>query len=420
MSEDDGVVRVALIGAGGRGQGYAYWIQRHPERARLVAVAEPDEHRAGLIRAGHPDVRRYPSWTDLLADDTLAFDMAIVATQDRFHREPVLALAPRGVAVLVEKPIAPTLEECREIVAAVEDAGIVFGVCHVLRYTGYTDAVKEIVDSGLLGTIVSIEHLEPVGWWHMAHSYVRGPWRREDESSPMLLAKSCHDLDWISYVTGIEYDQLASFGRLSHFTPDHAPVGSAARCVDCAAEPDCPYSAPKLYLPVVRERGAAWPVSAITDGDTEDDVWAALRTGPYGRCVYGCDNDVVDNQVVAFTGRGGETGTFTMMAFTEQTHRKSRIFGTHGRLECDGDTLDVLDFRTGERRVIDVGATGSNAASGHGGGDDGLMDAFVAAVAAGDPSLVRSGPRDSLASHAAVFAAEQARREERVVRAPTR
>lgn len=409
-------VRVALIGAGNRGQGYAGWIAKHPERARLVAVADPDDHRRGLIAASHPDVVAYRDWQSLMADSAADFDMAIVATQDRFHREPVLALAERGTAVLVEKPIAPTLEEVREITAAVERSGILFGVCHVLRYTPFTNELKDIIDTGVLGDIINIEHLEPVGWWHMAHSYVRGPWRKESESAPMLLAKSCHDLDWISYVTGIRYDRIASFGKLGHFTAENRPPLAADRCVDCPLEPECPYSALKLYLPVVRDQGAVWPVSVITDGADEASVMEALRTGPYGRCVYDCDNDVVDNQVVAFTGRGGQTGTFTMVAFSEQTHRKSRIFGTHGRIECDGETIDVLDFRTGKRRVHYVGGSqGSNAADGHGGGDAGLMDAFIAAVATQDRSLVRSGPADSLASHAAVFAAEESRHTTQIV-----
>ena len=410
-------VTVALIGAGNRGQGYVGWIARHRDRAKVVAVADPDPHRRSLVQAAHPEAVAYKTWAELLADPDAVFDMAIVATQDQFHREPVLALAERGTAILLEKPVAPTIEEVREVIAAVKAAGVIFGVCHVLRYTPYTEQLKDVVDSGVLGKIVNIEHLEPVGWWHMAHSFVRGPWRREDTSAPMLLAKSCHDIDWISHVTGIEYDQVASFGKLTHFTAENRPAEAADRCLDCPLEPTCPYSAPKLYVPLVRAEGSVWPVSVITDGDTEEDVLEALRTGPYGRCVYDCDNDVVDNQVVAFTGKDGETGTFTMCAFTEQSHRKSRIFGTHGRVECDGETIDILDFRTGAREIRFVGGSqGANAATGHGGGDAGLMNSFIAAVAQRDQSLVRSGPDQSLASHAAVFAAEESRKSGRIVR----
>ncbi len=173
-----------------------------------------------------------------------------------------------------------------------------------------------------------MQHLEPVGWWHYAHSFVRGNWRREATSAAMLLAKSCHDLDWISYVTGRRIHR-ASFGALKHFRPENRPAGAADRCVDCGVEPDCPYSAPRLYLEVLRRSGPVWPVSIVTDGASEADVLTALRTGAYGRCVYGGDNDVVDHQVVALELDGGLTGTFTVTAFTEHARRQTRLFGTH-------------------------------------------------------------------------------------------
>ncbi|SEN33205.1 Gfo/Idh/MocA family protein [Nonomuraea pusilla] len=413
-------VALALVGAGNRGQTYASWVARHPGRARLVAVADPDPHRRSLVAAGHPGVAEHETWEDLLTAGAGA-DAVIIATQDREHREPAVALARAGHHLLLEKPLAPTEAECREIVSAVTESGVLFAVCHVLRYTPYTRLVKRVVDSGVLGEIMSVEHLEPVGWWHAAHSYVRGPWRSERLASPMLLAKSSHDLDWLSYVTGRRIARVASFGGLGHFRPDKRPAQAADRCLDCVIEPDCPYSAPKLYYPALRERGATWPVSVITDGADEAAVTEALRTGPYGRCVYACDNDVVDHQVLALEFDGGATGTFTMTAFTEQTHRQTRIFGSHGRLVGDGERVEVLDFRTGATETAGTGhESGSNAGDGHGGGDDGVMDAFVRAVATRDPSHISSGPAESLASHLAVFAAEQARHSGTVVTVPAR
>lgn len=402
-------VTVALVGAGNRGQTYLSWVRDHPGRARLVAVADPDPYRRDLVAAGDPAVVHHDDWRELAARGRVA-DMVVIATQDRGHAEPAEAFAALGYAVLLEKPIAPTEAECRRIVAAVERAGVPFGVCHVLRYTPYTDLVKEVVDSGVLGRLVDVQHLEPVGWWHMAHSYVRGPWRREDESAPMLLAKSCHDLDWIRYVTGLRIEEVSSFGSLTELRPENRPEGAADRCLDCGLEPTCPYSAPRLYLGTLRADGPVWPVTVVTSRTDEDGVLDALRTGPYGRCVWDCDNDVVDHQVVSMRLEGGAAATFTMTAFSEQTHRQTRVFGTHGCLEGDGERVRVVDFRTNTVRVLEVGAAGSNAADGHGGGDAGLMDAFTAAVATGDRSWVRSGPAESLESHLAVFAAEQARR----------
>ena len=400
----DRPVRVALVGAGNRGLTYASWIKAHPERARLVAVADPRP----AARAAAGAELEFDDWRPLVEGDAIA-DAVIVATQDRNHVEPVLALARAGYAILAEKPLAPSEAETRTLIEGVEKAGVLFAVCHVLRYTSYTDLVKEVVGSGVLGELVSVDHLEPVGWWHYAHSYVRGPWRSEQASSPMLLAKSCHDLDWISYVTGERIEQVASFGGLKHFRPENAPAGAAERCLDCVVEDGCPYSALKLYVPTLREHGSVWPVTHVTDSTDETELLTALREGPYGLCAYRVDNDVVDHQVLAMQLSGGMTATFTMVAFTEQTDRQTRIFGSHGWLRGDGKRVTVHDFRTDEVTVHEVDTSGSNAAEGHGGGDMVLVDAFVHAVATGDAGAVRSGPATSLGSHLAAFAAERAR-----------
>ncbi|MCL2552563.1 MAG: Gfo/Idh/MocA family oxidoreductase [Actinomycetia bacterium] len=417
-------VRIALVGAGNRGLTYAAWIRDHPERARLVAVADPRPE----ARASVPSATGYGDWRELLAateanGGPLA-DGVIVATQDRAHAEPVLALARAGYAVMTEKPLAPTEAECRAIVEGVEAAGVPFAVCHVMRYTPYTDLVKSVVDSGVLGTVTGLDHLEPVGWWHYAHSYVRGPWRREDASSPMILAKSSHDLDWIAYVTGRRIETVASFGSLTHFRPENAPAGASDNCLDCPVEPSCPYSAPKLYHPALRTTGGAWPIDHVTAHATGPEdlevLDEALRTGPYGRCVYRADNDVVDNQVVAMRLSGGATAVFTLTAFTEQTHRQTRIFGSHGWLRGDGERVVVHDFRDDTTQVHDVGTSGSNAADGHGGGDRVLVESFVTALATGDRSHIRSGPVESLGSHLAAFAAERSRHAGTVETVPPR
>lgn len=408
-------VTIALVGAGNRGQSYLSWVHQNPDRARLVAVADPSAYRRDLVARGDENVLHFEDWRELAAQGRIA-DMVIISTQDRMHMEPTEAFAGLGYPILLEKPIAPTESESRRIIQIIEETGVLFGVCHVLRYTPYTDMIKGIVDSGILGNIVDIQHLEPVGWWHMAHSYVRGPWRREDTSAPMLLAKSCHDLDWISYIVDKQIQSVSSFGNRSHFRAENKPPTATDTCLTCPLVSTCPYSAPKLYLDTFRREGAVWPVTVITDRTDEAGVIEALATGPYGRCVYSCDNTVVDHQVVSFEFEDGAAGTFTMTAFSEQTHRHTKLFGTHGYLEGDGEKARVVDFRTNTESHHDSGIMGgSNAAGDHGGGDGGLMDAFVAAVAANDPSLIRSGPQESLSSHLVVFRAEEARRNRNVL-----
>lgn len=335
----------------------------------------------------------------------------LICTPDRLHVEPVAAFATLGYHIMVEKPMALDEASCREIVKAVEESGVMLAVGHVLRYTPYTHALKQIVDSGRLGSIVSIQHLEPVGFWHQAHSFVRGNWRRSDEATSMLMAKACHDLDWLQYVLGEPPARVSSFGRLSHFSPVNRPAGAADRCLDCSVAEKCPYSASRLYGDMMDRQEHSWPLSVVVDSFTPEALEEALRTGPYGRCVYACDNDVVDHQVVAMEFPGGATATFTMTAFTEAAgNRRTRIFGTYGELVGDGESIRVYDFLTRAEESIALAGDGAmNAAGGHGGGDSGLMDAFIEAVATGDPTRIKSGPRDSLLSHISVLAAERAR-----------
>ncbi|GAB3499029.1 Gfo/Idh/MocA family protein [Nocardiopsis coralliicola] len=410
-------VRVLVVGAGSRGAAYARWIADHPEVARVVAVAEPREVRRDLLadEAGVPAEARFADWRDAAAAPRMA-DVALVCTLDDAHVEPALAFAARGYHLLVEKPLAPTAEECARIVAAAREAGVLLGVCHVLRYAPYTRVVKGMIDSGRIGDVASVEHLEPVGFWHQAHSYVRGNWRSTRTAAPMLLAKSCHDLDWLRHIVGRDAVAVSSFGSLRHFRPEEAPPGAAQRCLDCAAEPDCAYSAPRIYGRFLAEGRTGWPLDVLTPEPTPESVAEALRTGPYGRCVYDCDNDVVDRQVVAVEFEGGATATFTMTAFNRPRPRRTTVFGTRGELHCDGDTVTVYDFLTDTSETVEADPTGGGMAdSGHGGGDGGLLASFLPAAAAGDAGRVETSGEDALASHLLVFAAEEARRERRVV-----
>jgi predicted dehydrogenase len=406
------VVRLAVLGAGSRGMTYAR-EGALAGQAVVTAIAEPraDRRAAAAAELGVVDDRAVADWRDLLALPDLAVDAVVVATPDRQHTEPALAFLERGLPLLLEKPMAPTEEEAAQIVAAAERAGVIVCVAHVLRYSPYTHVVKEAIAAGAIGDVVSVEHLEPVGWWHQAHSYVRGNWRREDTSSPMLLAKCCHDVDWLGDVVGRPAVRVSSFGSLSHFRPENRPEGASDRCLSCAVEPDCPYSARKIYLDHVHEEAARrWPLSILTTEVTEESITRALEEGPYGRCVYACDNDVVDHQVVNIEYTGGVTASLTMTAFTPMGFRRTRVFGTRGTLEGDGYTVSVYDFLTGRTTTTQVvDPTDPLAGEGHLGADAALTRSFLAAVAEQDPSKVLTSPATSLHTHATVWAAERAR-----------
>ena len=402
---------VAIIGAGDRGSRYAR-ILTDLELGSVVGIAEPiDERRLDVASsAAVPPEGQFRDWRDMLARPRFA-DAVVVSTRDDRHHEPTIAALQAGYHVLVEKPMATTEADASQMVLAAERAGRILAVCHVLRYTAYTTVLRELIDAGTVGDIVSVEHLEPVGWWHHAHSYVRGNWRREDESTFMLMAKSVHDIDWLAHIIGLPAARVSSFGSLMHFRPENRPAGAADRCLDCGVEPSCPYSAPRLYLSCLQpDRPNRWPLSVVTSSRTPEGVLSALREGPYGRCVYGCDNDVVDHQVVGIEYQGGATASFTMVAFSPHMFRRTRIFGSHGSLEGDGTSIRLTDFRTGQESLIDVPTSGGPGADdGHGGGDEGLVRAFTQAVRSGRSEPYLASAAESLASHRLTWSAERAR-----------
>ena len=417
----DGPLRLALIGTGSRGMTYGREALLSGQ-AVVTAVAEPRPRRREQAAAefGVAPDRAVESWPELLDRVDLDVDAVVVATPDREHLGPALAAIGRGLPLLLEKPMAPTEEQAQRIVEAAERAGVLVCVAHVLRYSAYTQAVTGLIDAGAIGEVVSIEHLEPVGWWHQAHSFVRGNWRREDESSPMLLAKCCHDIDWLSAVVGRPALRVSSFGSLSHFTPANKPAGAASRCLDCGVEEQCPYSARRIYLDHVDDPSARrWPLSVLTEDLTTEGITKALREGPYGRCVYECDNDVVDHQVVNIEYAGGVTAALTMTAFTPMGFRRTRIFGTRGTLEGDGYTVSVFDFLTGQtstQQIVDPDEP--EARDAHLGADGALTRAFLTAVRTQQPDLILTSPAESLATHAIVWAAERARHLGRVETLP--
>lgn len=409
-------VTLIICGAGDRGTGHAANSRVCSDAARVVGVAEPRQfHRERLVKThGIPESNAFHCWTEMARRERFA-DAVVITTQDAMHVGPAEAFAAKGYHILLEKPMAPDEEGCRRIIKAVTASKRVFAVGHVLRYTGYTQKIKQIVDSGVLGEIVSIQHLEPVSYWHQAHSYVRGNWRNEKESSCMLLAKSCHDIDWIHYMMGSRCRSVSSFGSLKHFRPECQPAGAADRCLDCAVEAQCPFSAKRIYMERLAKGQTGWPLSVVVTDPTRESLMEALRTGPYGRCVYRCDNDVVDHQVVNMNFDSGATASFTMTAFTKSEGRQTRIFGTRGQLTGNSSVIEVFDFLTEKVSVTDTRAPDGTVTGGHGGGDHGLMRAFLDAVAHDDPGRVLTGPQETLDSHLMVFAAERSRRENRIV-----
>ena len=413
--------KLILIGGGNRGNSYTK-IGKELEKFELVAIAEPLKHRREYIAKLHgiPEEMCFESWEPLLALGKIA-DAAIVSTMDRDHFAPAMAAIEVGYNLLLEKPVAPTLEECRAIEKAATEKGVYVLVCHVLRYNKFFRALKKLIDDGRIGKIINIDHAECVGDMHYSHSYVRGKWHNAEESAFMLLAKSCHDIDIIQWLIGKECKRAQSFGALTYFKRENAPEGSTDRCYDgCPYIDTCPYSAKTIY--VERKDLGNWLRSSVTrchEMTDDETVIEALANTQYGKCVFKCDNNnVVDHQTVNMEFEDDVTATFTMSAFN-LGGRRIRIMGTKGTLEADAwdkeITLENLLTQTKEKINVNDMVLGDSILSGHGGGDSGIMNSLYDLLCGEVSYDELSNISISVKNHTTVFAAEKSRLEGRVV-----
>jgi predicted dehydrogenase len=395
-----------MVGAGNRGHFvYGMYALRHPDQLRFVAVAEPDEDRRWRFSRAHgiPPDRQFSSWEALAGRNRLA-PMLVNATMDGDHYASGLAFLKAGYHMLLEKPMATRPEQCVELVRVARQYDRVLQIGHVLRYAPFFKAVHEIVRSGRLGAIVSVDWRENLVYWHYAHSFVRGRWANTERAAPMILAKCCHDLDLLVWIFGRRCERVTSFGSLTHFGSDRIGSDVPERCTDgCPVEASCPYYAPRLYLEGIAGELA---LNAVSLDRSPESIRHALETGPYGRCVYRCDNDVVDHQVVVLELDGGLTVSLTMQGSSHVEGRTVRIDGLRATLLGNQarNELLIADHRTGETETIRP-ALGDG---GHGGGDEGVARAFVDGIRRGGGDVLTSG-WESLESHLIAFAAEQAR-----------
>jgi predicted dehydrogenase len=405
-----------LLGAGARGQIYSRYAKEHPDQLKIVAVAEPQADRRALVCREYniAEDSAFDTWEKLLARPKTA-DIALICTLDDMHTEPALEALKQGYHVLLEKPMSNKEDECIAIAKAAKESGKVLSICHVLRYTPFYGTIKRLINEGQIGEVASLTAIENVGFWHQAHSFVRGNWRNSKETSPMILQKSCHDMDILLWLSGQRCTKVSSFGSLRHFNMDHAPEGAPERCTDgCPHEASCPYAAQKIYL----GDNIHWPTDTITTDLSYEGRLKALKEGPYGRCVYRCDNDVVDRQVVNLEFDGGAVASFTMTAFTTDRARQIKITGTEGQITGDMNTNKIFlhRFDHEDQEPLEIEPQGQDDTDnyGHGGGDYYLMKDFVQAVQNASVDTLSSA-EVSLQSHLICFAAEKSRLEGTVV-----
>lgn len=403
-------VSIVAIGAGNRTNKYLEYVKQHPDKVKLVGVVElNDIRRKHVADCFSLDASQcFVDYRDFFQQPVEA-DAVMICTPENMHFEPTMQAIERGYHILLEKPIAQTLEECMLIAQAARKHDVLVSVCHVLRYHPYFMKIKELVDSGELGNIISINHRTSVGLDRTAHGFVRGLWRKEAVTNPMLMSKCCHDIDFLLWLTKTPCRKLTSFGSLRWFKEKNAPEGSAARCVDCKVESRCPFSAVDLYR-VRRDWIANFDVP---EGKTIDEVIEEqLRYGLYGRCVYRCDNDVVDHQIVSMEMESEVTINFSMDVFTVKDNRETHICLTEGEIDGDETRLKVCRFRGAKEEVYDFSDLAHQPF--HAGADLNIVADFIDAIQENRRNVVTS-IEQSVESHRICFEAERSRKEQRTI-----
>lgn len=400
-------MKFVLIGAGQRGMVYAREIFARGHE--IAAVAEQDRGRRETAAAafGIPAELCFASSEPLWTLPKLG-EAAIIATLDRDHYRQAVPAMEKGYHLLLEKPISPVPEEALAVEAAARRLDRHVAVCHVLRYSPFFRAVKQVLDSGAIGRVITVQHNENIGNYHIAHSFVRGNWRNESETSTLMMQKSCHDMDLLVWLLDSGCRRVSSFGDRTYFRAENAPEGAAERCVDCPLRDTCRFSAYLAYLPVMGQ----WPATVLTADQTEAGLREAIRTGPYGRCVFHCDNTVCDHQVTAMEFCNGVTVTFNLSGFTNRMMRTLKIMGENGEIRAsEGDNvIEITKFAPNgiaetESTVIHPRQT----FSGHGGGDSGIVEDFLALLE-GRTAGVSSDITRSVESHLMACAADESRR----------
>ena len=402
-------VTAITCGAGSRGNVYGNYSVQYPDQLDIIGVAEPIAIRKQRYSSKHniPESNQFNTWEDVFKRPKFA-DAIIITTPDDLHYGPCMEALKLGYDVLLEKPISPSEKECRDILELAKKNKRIVAVCHVLRYAPYFIKLRELMNSGAIGEIISLQHMEPVEHTHMSHSYVRGNWHNSKATTPIILAKSCHDLDILKWMVNKPAQRIQAFGDLKWFRKENAPAGSTARCGDgCAVEAECPYSALKLYY---RNRQRTYVFDMPDDKSKHGEyILEKLKTTNYGRCVYRMENDQPDHYICNIQFEGNITAAFSMEAFTSYEGRRTRVMGSMGDIVGDMSSFTLTDFRTGKKTEW------KQDTDGHGGGDWRLVADWIQAVDQQNPALLTSTIDASIESHLMGFAAEKSRKENKVV-----
>ncbi len=407
-------ITIAICGCGGRGMyAYASYALSYPEQIKVVAGADINPERINHLKKEHNIAEQncFSSGEEMFKAPKLA-DLMVIATQDKQHVEHAMLALEKGYHILLEKPISPDLSECIALQKKAQEKNCMVIVCHVLRYTPFYSKLKELLVNNAIGNLHAVQANENVAYWHFAHSFVRGTWRKKAETSPVIMAKCCHDMDILRWLVDKPCLRVSSYGELSHFKAENAPEGSSLRCLEnCAVQKSCPYDAQYIYFDNkktgMRTNGQGW-CNHLTLDITEENVYKALQTGIYGRCVYHCDNDVADHQVVSMEFEGGVSVSFVMSAFTDDCYRTIKLMGSHGEIEGNMEEKQIILRRFGKAEEMIKVDDYLDTMAGHGGGDGKLMQAVYTCLNEENGKMLTSIDA-SIESHVMALAAEKSR-----------
>lgn len=415
-----GPVTAVVVGAGHRSVLYASYALKHPDQLKIVGVVDPNEHRARQLAEQHGFSMDHwhRSCEELVRQGKLA-DAAINGTMDSLHVSTSLPLLRAGYDLLLEKPVATSAADVRRLLEVARQYKRTVMVCHVLRYAPFYMEIRKRVAAGEVGEILSIRTTEHVSFHHMATAFIRGKWASQQQcESSMLMSKCSHDMDVLMWMkSGAAPQWVSSFGSLMYFKPEHAPKGAGKRCLkDCRIEKTCPYSAKTMYVDRAFWPFYAWETVEHLGALTKAQQLKSLREdNPYGRCVWHCDNDVVDHQVVSIEFTDGSTASHNMIGGTAKALRQIHIIGTHGEIEGEMETgvfhVRHADLR-GKHKHKEYAEEKVNvnvSSDGHGGGDWLLVEDFVRVLRGQQPSLSTTHLQDSIHGALVGFAADKSR-----------
>ena len=399
-------VKLAIIGTGLRGAyTYAPLIAKYKDKCEIVAFVENKKGRRDLFLEKYPVDKDmvFDNLNDFIAHDKLA-DAVIISHYDLLHYDTAQVLLVKGYDVLVETPVANSLDGLVHLKEySLKNKDRLFMVAYNNRYSSFYTKLKEIVDDKKLGDLINISYNVDIGYQNFVHNYVRGNWRITSDTATIMLTNSCQDIDMMINLSKGKCQKVSCFSDLRIFNWENFNTKMSENCFRCSEEESCPFSAKKIYL-----QEDKFINNSVHINPTKDNLEAILKQGPYGKCVFYCDNDVCDNLTSIFKFDNKVTSNFNINAFTKESDKKIRLFYKEGEVEASfkQKEIKIKSFLNTDEKIIKIDQENT---------DEKLFLDFIDRVKNKNYKSCISDVGSVIESHVATFAAEFANVSETVV-----